>query len=215
MKFLSNMANFLSKGLLTTKGDLLKHNGVTPVRMPVGNALEGMRVNLAGDDLEYSPINVALTTKGEMLSHDGVDSIRIPVGNAYETLRVNAAGDDLEYSPVNIMAAATGQAILYKVININDWNMDSTSSIVVNHGVSEAEVILAIAGIIRDDNNINYYTIGSGSNETNSNDIGISSFTDAAVTLSRLTGGNFDNTSFDSTGYNRGRIIVTYSGTGL
>lgn len=105
----------------------------------------------------------------------------------------------------------TGIKILKKkIIEIGDWNMDTTTSLNVTHGIDHTKIRM-ITVIIQDDNSIAIIPLNEGGSETDtapngSINIIISSF----VTLKRLTGGVFDNTSYDSTPFNRGWITIEY-----
>ena len=105
----------------------------------------------------------------------------------------------------------TGIKILNKkVIEIGDWNMDTTSSLNVTHGIDHTKIRM-ITVIIQDDNSIAIIPLNEGGSETNTAPNGainiiISSF----ITLKRLTGGVFDNTSYDSTPFNRGWITIEF-----
>ena len=95
----------------------------------------------------------------------------------------------------------TGSYLKTKIIEIGDWNMDVTQSVSVAHGVSLAN-IRAISVMIRDDANTLYYGEGAGLDYARANS--------ALIDLWRTGSGGFDNTSFDSTSFNRGWIIIDY-----
>ena len=101
-----------------------------------------------------------------------------------------------------------------KVIEIGDWNMDSTAFIDIAHGVSDYTKIRNISVmIIEDAPGTNIYSFGDSlafvatiavtqyvrCNATN-------------ITLFRDLDGLFDDTDFDSTSYNRGWITIQYEG---
>lgn len=104
-------------------------------------------------------------------------------------------------------------AIKEKVIRIGDWNMDTTINVSVAHGLSSTYLkIRSIDVIIRNDTNAFLYSLfntetisGTGVNQG-----WLSGITSTSVSLYRLTGGFFDSTSFDSTSFNRGWIIIRY-----
>lgn len=90
-----------------------------------------------------------------------------------------------------------------KIINIGDWNMDSTLSVAVAHGITHTK-IRSISVVVRSDSDANYHDFGAfgcvGMYASSTN-----------IILLRETGGTFDNTSYDSTSYNRGWITIQYT----
>lgn len=106
---------------------------------------------------------------------------------------------------------ATGAYLKKKVVNIGDWNMDSTVSVTVAHGLADFKKIRAIDCIVRNDSDTTYANLlalaPGGSQEPG----GSAQFIDSTnITLVRKTSGTFDSTSFDSTSYNRGWVTITY-----
>jgi hypothetical protein len=91
---------------------------------------------------------------------------------------------------------------LMKTINMGDWNMDSTGSISVAHGCTWTKII-GFQFLIRDDGDTLRTFRGDG--------VWVDYIDMINVYLSRLAGGAFDNTSYDSTGYNRGWITILYT----
>lgn len=109
------------------------------------------------------------------------------------------------------LKAIDGVQILSKVIDIGDWNMDTTSTKNVNHGIADSTKILwATAKIFGD--------VGSGVADTHLQTINASGTAEGAVTgwtssqinLFRVTGSNFDTALYDATSYNRGRLTIFY-----
>jgi hypothetical protein len=101
-----------------------------------------------------------------------------------------------------------GRPIYRKILNIGDWNMDSTASVNVAHGLNLSN-IRSVNVLIVDDGNtkimpLNYYYIAGSSTS------GTWLITATDVGLGRVTGGDFDNNAFDATSYNRGWIIIDY-----
>jgi hypothetical protein len=94
------------------------------------------------------------------------------------------------------------------IIEIGDWDMDTDSSVSVSHGLT-LDKIRAVYGTVRDDNNqyrlpFSFAVIGSGLSQ-------ISCYVlNTSVILQRSTSGWFDSTSYNSTSYNRGWIIIDY-----
>lgn len=97
-----------------------------------------------------------------------------------------------------------------KIIEIGDWNMDTTLDRQIAHGLTLANII-NVSGIIRNDDDTVHYPIpyvGVAVGATNNLAIGSVSATN--INITRLTGGFFDSADFDSTSYNRGWFIIDY-----
>jgi hypothetical protein len=90
-----------------------------------------------------------------------------------------------------------------KVIEIGDWNMDSTSGVNVAHNITLFDNIRKVSAIIRGDSGSfqNYDFFQGGTI--------IITLTDIA--LERTDSGIFDSMAFDETSYNRGWIIIQYT----
>lgn len=138
----------------------------------------------------------------------------ILVGGTVDQVLRSTAGSDPAYG--NSILPASGVANLkIAKIDIGDWNMDSTASVSINTNI-ERDNMVSVHAIIRPDASDSYMPLnvvmgavgticGGVDNET----------TDSSamfVKLSRTTSGHFDSTAYDSTGYNRGFIIIIYEG---
>jgi hypothetical protein len=98
-------------------------------------------------------------------------------------------------------------------MNIGDWNMATTATVAVPHGLSATEykTIKNMSAIIRDDADTNYFNLSATT--TLSLDInGSTSLADATniYLVRRAGGGSFATTDYDSTSYNRGFITFEY-----
>jgi len=116
------------------------------------------------------------------------DVITIPTG----TTNVDIVGN----------LSAANLPLSTKVVEIGDWNMDTTNTVAVAHGLTLAN-IRTIKVLIRTDDNLIYYDINQDVDPGYSVDA-----TNANVT--RTIGDFFDGTSFDSTSFNRGWITIQY-----
>jgi len=102
-----------------------------------------------------------------------------------------------------------------KIIEIGDWNMNTTPSVTIETGVDYDKIIGATA-LIRDNTGNNRYMInlfGDSADPTLlSGGVGTISAAGGAgkVDLRRRLNGSFDSGSFDSTSYNRGFITIRY-----
>jgi hypothetical protein len=118
-------------------------------------------------------------------------------------------GGDLQDGSGNPVAGwlADGTPYYQKVVEMGDWNMDSTTQITYTHGLTWTDII-EVSAIIRDDPDTtrqNLEIIGSAGQLG-----GAIQITSTQIILLRATGGYFDNTSFDSIPYNRGWITIKY-----
>jgi hypothetical protein len=104
-----------------------------------------------------------------------------------------------------------GLSISRKVLEIGDWNMDSTTSKSVAHGLDSTK-ILSVSVWVRNDADTARYPldwINSLLPATNLYTTKYISSTD--VVMQTSTGSPFDNANFDATSYNRGWILIEYS----
>lgn len=95
-----------------------------------------------------------------------------------------------------------------KIVEIGDWNMSSSSNVIVGIGTGVGSKVRAIDVIIRNDANSGFYklSIYDGSNIAGS----VGAITANSVTLNRFSPGFFASVDFDSTSYNRGWIYIEY-----
>lgn len=97
-----------------------------------------------------------------------------------------------------------------KIIDIGDWNMDSSTNVTLAHGLSDFTKVRNVSCQVRNDGNTTYYNLMSSINNglgTQVNEIAINS---SNVILQRESNGIFDNSLFDSTSYNRGWVTIQY-----
>lgn len=135
--------NLIKHSVTNAVGDILKGNGTSMQRMPRGAALQLLRTNAAGSDLEWTnpPTGAwdpaaaeAMTNKtlvassntitdtsavlGDLFKHNGVRYGRFGKGAAGQYLRTNASGTDLEWASVTGAWDPNGvEAITNKTIN--------------------------------------------------------------------------------------------------
>jgi hypothetical protein len=110
-------------------------------------------------------------------------------------------------------ASTTKYLVKTKIINIGDWNMDTTATLNVAHGLGSLfKKIKSISVIVRNDADTTYYdftrgtTVGLVQGQVNTIDSTNIALERLAVGLS----GVFDDAAFDSTSYNRGWITIVY-----
>lgn len=104
-----------------------------------------------------------------------------------------------------------------KVIDIGDWNMDTISSVSIPHGLpaEPMDCVRSVSVLLRRDS-----APSSGASrrfvlEKNDSTVpgslsGSINYTATDVVLTRLTGGDYDNSNFSSLSFNRGTITLLY-----
>ena len=95
-----------------------------------------------------------------------------------------------------------------KIIEIGDWNMDTTDYVAVVHGLTFT-AIRSISAIIRKDDNSTYVNFFAHNN-TEADHIQYLWASSTSVTLRRAIGGIFDSVDYNSTSFNRGWIFLSY-----
>jgi hypothetical protein len=93
-------------------------------------------------------------------------------------------------------------------INIGMWNMDTTDSVSVAHGIANYKNIREVSVVIRDDLDTDYLGLG----KVNNGDDGLVEWDGTNIILKRTTGGYFDASGYSKTvgSYNRGFIYIKY-----
>ena len=98
------------------------------------------------------------------------------------------------------------------VLNIGDWDMDTTATLTVAHGLSATEwkTIRDVSVIIRNDADTFYYNLDQVSAVFPNPSASWKSLNDTNLYLERIASGAFDTPTFSSTSYNRGWITLEY-----
>lgn len=117
---------------------------------------------------------------------------------------------DSKFASAAWMHTLSGDVILPKIVDIGDWNMDTTATLNVAHGVASKDDILYVNGWIRDNINDHHYRIPTiySPNSYDRVQVDASQWDDTYVYLSRYTGGYFDDPFFSLTPYNRGQLFI-------
>jgi hypothetical protein len=104
-----------------------------------------------------------------------------------------------------VKETGSGAGVVHKkIIAIGDWNMDSTSSVNFPHGLTFSKIRSATV-YIRDDTGASLNSIIRNDGKGGDFSIGTT-----LITIARVASGAFDNTSYDSTSYNRGWVVIEY-----
>lgn len=112
------------------------------------------------------------------------------------------------FSPRGV-ADDAGTNLNLKILNIGDWNMDSTIDVNVAHGLTTSKII-GFQVCIRDDGDT-YRQLLAGPDAAAFLPQAYSYISSGNVYIRRLPAGAFDNTNYDSTSYNRGWILIWYT----
>jgi hypothetical protein len=104
-------------------------------------------------------------------------------------------------------AAARDGGVKHKFLLTGDWDMDATPSVSVAHGLTYTNII-GVECLIRNDLDTAKYDLNGGTTGTGNG--GYITVLSANISLNRITSGDFDTATFDSTSYNRGWVIVKY-----
>jgi len=120
------------------------------------------------------------------------------------------AQDAVSFSQMNtaISAAVTStNGLITTIVNIGDWNMDSTGLVTIAHGLTLSKIRIVEAMIIADGGGT-VTPIDSGDPGAAGTIGGGIQINSSSVLLIRTTGGFFDNTNYDATSFNRGFITI-------
>jgi hypothetical protein len=132
--------------------------------------------------------------------------IGMVLGFVFIAANLNAANGDLVVNG-NVTVSGSVNGIKTKIIDIGDWNMDTSISKLVLHEVDYTK-IRSVSALIRDDAGWACDFDISNTAETTSKSAHV--FSPTQIRLLRATAGPFDNVNYDATSYNRGWITITY-----
>jgi len=124
------------------------------------------------------------------------------------TAPTQTAGDNSTKIATTAFVNTANAGLNTKIIDIGDWNMDSSDSVNVAHGLTRGK-IRTISVIIRDNSNTASYPI----NHTVGLNYAAGGFyaNSVNIVLDRSIGLFFDDTIFNSTSYNRGWVTIQYT----
>lgn len=161
------------------------------------------------NEIERASQFLAFSADGEPVAANSFDGAA--TASAYiQTLLVAADAAAAAVTLDGYFYEQGGQTLRCKVIEIGDWNMDTTSPVNIAHGLgANWKNIRALNAIVRNDTDDGYYSLDY-TESTGLNGFALSSITSTNITLKRMVGGVFDSATFDSTSYNRGWITIWY-----
>ncbi len=150
-------------------------------------------------------------------AYDSLDPVLFSDGNSFNVHQVKtivwsdaASGSgSIDFADVVFQSGT-----VKRVIQIGDWNMDSTDSVTIPHGLDATKIISVNVTILRDIGGgsvLGIYPLNTPYVATTSDfpqHEGVYSTDATDVSLRRRIGGFFDNADFNSTSFNRGWIII-------
>jgi len=162
-----------------------------------------------GLTLSVDVINEKTGSNGVIINDLKADTVDEKTGSAGVTIDGTTIKDGVltDDGSLGIGIEEVNGDILRKIIvPIGDWNMDSTGTVDVNHGLTHTK-IRSVAVLIREDTdswsiNLNFDS-GTGA-------AGSWIVYSTYVRLQRYASKTFDDTDYDSTSYNRGWMIISY-----
>ena len=176
-------------------------SGTTPTNRPDGS------VALGNNDFD----------KGRLFRDSGTGAFKVWDGSAFVDAVTKS---DTALSIAGGMTASAGFADIagtsfhFKVIDIGDWNMDSTQAVRVDTGINYTKWRGAIV-TIRADSGVTGYVlwplpyrgggVGTGLGWDHN-----TTYSDTEIQLLRPLGDVFDTTDYDATSYNRGWVLLFY-----
>jgi hypothetical protein len=172
----------------------------------------GLAWKNAGGTLE-GVINVLPKIDGYMgysLSDDAND-IKYSFSKNSDDLTIQITNEKVFYQDSS--GTKSVKKIYTKVIEIGDWNMQSSNLNQVTHNLDLTKII-DVRAIVRDDSDTlrhNLYFFQDGADPTLLAG-GIDLINATQVHLRRRTGGQFGTASYNATSYNRGWVIFKYLG---
>lgn len=146
---------------------------------------------------------------GDYLQPEITDASTLDEAKTQDGLVAWKQRDADEYYVPNFIRSNDGQFLKFKMIDIGDWNMDSTQFKAVSHGVTGANIVMVFGKIFNDTNTKTTVMTPAYNNTVNAAtiyEIGATS-----ILLYRDTGGIYDNANYNSTGYNRGELCIIYT----
>jgi len=109
-----------------------------------------------------------------------------------------------------VTAGTSSTGVMWKVLNIGDWDMVASDNCAVAHGLGDSfKKIVSVFAVIRTDNDAAYYNLSSYIGGVAMG--GVYSFSNTNINLARETGGIFNHTDFNATSFNRGFVYVAYT----
>jgi hypothetical protein len=159
-------------------------------------------VNLTSTSTELNQldgVSVGGNTSGDIITTDATQTI------TNKTLSGDSNAID-EVDSIKDQGAVSADGLKVAIIEIGDWNMDSTGNITVAHGLTYANII-SYTVIVRNDIDNVRINLDTPMNGSVAGWVWLNS---TLFQLYRTNAGWYDNTGYDSTSFNRGWITIWY-----
>ena len=212
---ITDTAVSLTAGILTTKLIAL-----TPQRVAVTDASGFLTTsNPTITEVNYlsgvtNPIQGQLnskltdptTTIGDIIIRDGLNVVnRLGIGTEGQVLTTTGG--------VPSWQNATATGLLFTIVEIGAWNMDTTPTVEIPHGLVASKIRGIASVMIRRDLGDFGYVSPNGYNTTSDGLQELATFVDSGGTTIRLTtpaASGYRGVNFSDTGVNRGWITIIY-----
>jgi len=107
--------------------------------------------------------------------------------------------------------SVTGEIIKTKILSIGDWDMDATEYAYILHGLPDTSKIINTTAIIRNDSGSQVEMLQPcETGGTASQTAYVYWITSTTVLLQRGSASEYNSSSWDSTGFNRGWVTIYY-----
>lgn len=137
--------------------------------------------------------------------------------NVMDFYRAAAVGMSLDASGLSVTggidAGDTGVYTKTKRVAITNWNMDSTASISVAHGLADITKVVSVAGVIFSDDLSKVTFFGHGADTSDNSPDAVFGYMDATnIGATRANTSPYDGADYDSVGgFVRGYFYITYT----
>lgn len=161
--------------------------------------------NLSDDRFELE------TYKNNKTGVHGVTGDVVGETNTQTLTNKTIAGDDntiTEVDSISDQGTVAANGIAIKVIEIGVWNMDSTVTVTVAHGLTLSDILSVNISILADTSLAVESLFGTAQGTGSAKDHGGVSIGSTLVELTRVNSGAFDNTAYNDAVMNRGYIVI-------
>lgn len=166
---------------------------INTINLAAGGANKAFLMKSSGSDFAWTYV---------VLNLDG--------GDTGEFLQ-KSSSSDYAFQYVKALEIQDDVRVRQNKITIGAWNMSSDSTKTVAHGLNSTQwkAIRNIFVYIRNDADTKRYSVGRSSADGEC-DMSVNEIDSTNITLARKTGGEFDDATFNDTGFDRGYIVIEY-----
>lgn len=190
----------------------------------------GNTIEVADFTTEFNAISTAIASKADVdgdtlttttltsptINTPTIDAPNITTSFTFDSVTFTAAETQAEGISASDVKFPTSNAVKdlvdtktaslnTSVIDIGDWDMDTTATVNVAHGITQSK-LRSIAVTVRDDLGVTYSDLAASDTDGCTISAGATN-----ISLTRAASGPYDNTSFNATSYNRGWIVIQYT----